>query len=65
MLLELISSKRPYENIDNDVALSMQICKGVSPLEYALKSKNANLYKIVNDNNDLKAVLEACFKYNY
>ena len=42
VLLEFASSIRPYETIDNDVALSMTIFKGLNPLDYALGSNNAD-----------------------
>ena len=65
MLLEFGSAIRPYELIDNDVALSMTIFRGLSPLEYALGSDNADQFDMVTENPDFKSVLEACFLHNY
>ena len=42
VLLEFGSGIRPYDQIDNDVALSMTIFRGLNPLDYAFGSSNAD-----------------------
>jgi len=61
VLLEFGSGIRPYDQIDNDVALSMTIFRGLNPLDYAFGSSNADQFDMVTDNPDFKSILEACF----
>jgi serine/threonine protein kinase len=42
VLLEFGSGIRPYDMIENDVALSMTIFRGLNPLDYAMGSDKAD-----------------------
>ena len=61
VLLEFGCGIRPYNQIDNDVALSMTIFRGLNPLDYAMESENVDKFNIVTENPDFKSILEACF----
>ena len=65
LLLEFSSGIRPFNDIENDIALSMSIFKGESPLEYALASKDKEEYDLVRSDEQFKSLLELCFDQDY
>ena len=65
LLLEFCSGIKPFNQIENDIALSMAIFKGKSPLEYALDSSDAPEFDLVKENKEFKNLLELCFEQDY
>jgi len=65
VLLEFCSGLAPFNEIENEMALCMEIIfKKSNPLEYAMKNNMIDM-DLVNDSPAFKRILESCFKKDY
>ena len=55
----------PFHKINNDMAVGLEIFRGMRPLDYIYKHASAEQVDMIEDNPEFKEVLELCFERNY
>ena len=65
VLLQFSTGLKPFNDIDHEVAASMKIFQGCSPLEYALKNYESDCLDLINENEEFKTILQKCLQIDY
>lgn len=56
---------KPFNEIENEVAVSFAIFQGQSPLGHALKNYEADDVELITENEEFKQLLEKCLTADY
>ena len=65
VLLQFATGLAPFHKINNDMAVGLEIYRGLSPLEYIYKHADADQLDMVEDHETFKDLLKLCFTRNY
>jgi hypothetical protein len=57
--LQLCSGLRPFADIDNEIAMTMQIFQGESPVDYHIRKFPKNM-KFIQHNKDILYLIRTC-----
>lgn len=64
VLFVLSTGLQPFEGM-NEYAMCYHIATGNNPLKFAEQNSPKRKLKLINDNNDLKSLLQQCFNNSY
>lgn len=65
VMLQFATGLMPFHNIKNDMAVGLEIYRGMTPLAYIQKHADSDQLDMVADHATFKEVLQLCFERNY
>ena len=65
VMMQFATALMPFHKINNDMAVGLEIFRGMTPLDYIYKHASAEQVDMIEDNPEFKEVLELCFERNY
>jgi serine/threonine protein kinase len=65
VMLQFATGMMPFHKLTNDMAVGLEIYRGLTPLDYIYKHAKLEELDMIEDNEEFKGLLQLCFNRNY
>ena len=65
LLLQFATGHKPFNDVENEIAASIKVVQGESPLDYALNNFDDDSLYLINKHAKFREILADCFNIDY